>query len=909
VLKRGEAVFLKELPSRLPGWEMYIDTRLDPIKTGDGRVIGAVITRQDVTDRVQRQREEKRRAALDRVRVSVYEMRGSADIQNVLTSLYEALRDVGMDFDTCSVQIVNEGESHRAYGITQERIHPVMEELATEDRETNNPVYHALRDRRPIYRRNLDEEDLYNERMDIRASCGKPIRSVLDVPFSHGTIALNSVRQDAFPEEDIKILGQFAEVLSEAYTRFEDMRRIEESEQTYRELVENIVEVIYATDEQGVVTYVSPAIESFIGYRPSEVIGHHFREFVYPEDLPRLREAFGRILSGHITANEYRALTRSGETRWMHTSSRPALTGDRVTGVRGVLTDITERKQAEQILAWEYRVREAEAAVRVRIAEMEQPEGLHDVVEEISDQLKHLDVDHDSASIQVVNSDGTDFVSAAKRKEGRPDHWEKVTNESWGELTPNPQEYPWVIGVWRTGTPLYQPCVPKGRGTLSGRSLIDVPFSQGTLAINSTRSHAFSHKDVALLQRFAHVMSDGFQRFIDIFERRRAEKAFREAEEKSRVQERLSAVGQLAAGIAHDFNNLLTGIIGYAQLLTMRTDVSELAKRDVRRIEQEGQHAARLIRQILDFSRKSIIQRQPLELTSFLKESIKFLRRTISENIRISLDVEPNRYLVQADPAQIQDMLTNLSVNARDAMPGGGDLRFRLSRFRLKEEDIPPFPEMPPGEWIELSVSDTGSGIAPEHLPRVFEPFFTTKKPDQGTGLGLAQVYGIVMQHEGFIDVDSPPGKGTTFMVYLSPLVDAGNTSKKGTPTRLSRGRGETILVVEDEPTVLEMVGHMLEELGYRALKARNGEEALVAYDRHRDGIVLVLTDIVMPGMDGIQVFRALRTEHPDVKVAAMTGYPLDDEGDDLLSEGFVAWVQKPLDLGALIRILDTIEV
>jgi len=379
----------------------------------------------------------------------------------------------------------------------------------------------------------------------------------------------------------------------------------------------------------------------------------------------------------------------------------------------------------------------------------------------------------------------------------------------------------------------------------------------------------------------------------------------RKMQERVQNQERLAAVGQLAAGIAHDFNNLLTGIIGYAQLLTMRSDISELAKKDLGRIEEQGQQAAHLIRQILDFSRKSIIQRHPLDLNTFIEEAIRFLQRTIPENIRISLDADPGTYTIHADPAQIQDMLTNLSVNAKDAMPGGGELTLHLSSFSLESHQSPPYPDMSPGEWILLTVSDSGSGIAPEHLPRIFEPFFTTKEPGQGTGLGLAQVYGIVMQHEGFIKVDSPPRQGALFSIYFPSIPPDERILQESEPESFSRGRGETILVVEDEPVVLEMVSKMLEEMGYGTLAAGRGRTALEIYAQHRDEIVLVLTDIVMPEMDGVEVFRALKETYPDVVVVAMTGYPLEDDGEEFLSQGFAGWVRKPMDLDKLSRIMD----
>ena len=370
--------------------------------------------------------------------------------------------------------------------------------------------------------------------------------------------------------------------------------------------------------------------------------------------------------------------------------------------------------------------------------------------------------------------------------------------------------------------------------------------------------------------------------------------------------ERLAAVGQLAAGIAHDFNNILTGIIGYAELLEMDEETPSIAKVGLGRIREAGQRAAHLVRQILDFSRKSVIQRQPLDLTSFLEEVTRFLQRTIPENVRIILEMDPEEYYVYADATQMQQVVANLAVNAKDAMPEGGTLRFQLSRLTLRSGGHSPLPDMLPGKWIELSVSDTGTGIPPEYLSHVFEPFFTTKEVGKGTGLGLSQVYGIVTQHEGFISVKSEAGKGTKFVIYLPALNIRGKeVSGEEAPEEFPLGRGETVLVVEDELPVLAMIGIMLKRLKYRVLTAGSGEEALAMYDEHGGEIALVLTDMVMPGVSGMELFRVLKERDPGVKVVVITGYPLGDERKQLLSQGVTAWVAKPVELSRLAQVVN----
>ena len=406
---------------------------------------------------------------------------------------------------------------------------------------------------------------------------------------------------------------------------------------------------------------------------------------------------------------------------------------------------------------------------------------------------------------------------------------------------------------------------------------------------------------------------------IDDTERKRAEQALRESNRRLEEtlaklqdtqkqivqQERLAAVGQLAAGIAHDFNNILTGIQGYTELLQIQPDMSEAAQIDLEHILTQSQRAAYLIRQILDFSRKSIRQPKRLDLVPFLKETVRFLERTIPENIAINLEITPGEYLINADLAQLQQVLTNLAVNARDAMPTGGELYLRLDTVTLETDQPPPCPEMPPGRWIVFLISDTGTGIAPEIQSRIFEPFFTTKEVGQGTGLGLAQVYGIIRQHDGYIALDSRVGKGTTFNIFLPPHEVREPRPEGGLVTvDLPRGNGETILLVEDEPAVLDIARTMLEYLNYRVLPASDSHQALDIYTRHKNEIALVLTDMVMPQMDGIELFQVLRTKDPDIKMIMITGYPLGERAPEVIRQGFIDWLQKPMRLLQLARVV-----
>jgi len=374
----------------------------------------------------------------------------------------------------------------------------------------------------------------------------------------------------------------------------------------------------------------------------------------------------------------------------------------------------------------------------------------------------------------------------------------------------------------------------------------------------------------------------------------------REIQQRAQQQERLAMVGQLAAGIAHDFNNIMATIVLYAQMLSQTEGLSPRSRERLATINQQATHAVNLIRQILDFSRRAVLERQPMNLLPFVKEQIKLLERTLPENIKIDLSYGLGEYTLNADPTRMQQVMMNLALNARDAMPEGGNLRIGLERIRIEDNKEAVLPEMEAGDWVRVTVSDTGAGIPPDDLPHVFDPFFTTKTPGKGTGLGLAQVHGIVKQHEGEIDVESQVGRGTTFTVYLPALpVHPAEAPTLELPA-LARGREETILVVEDNRATREALVDSLELLDYRGLAAADGREALAVMEQHGDEIALVLSDVVMPRMGGIALLHALRQRGLAVGVVMLTGHPLEERLGELQAQGLADWLPKPPSLERL---------
>jgi two-component system cell cycle sensor histidine kinase/response regulator CckA len=395
----------------------------------------------------------------------------------------------------------------------------------------------------------------------------------------------------------------------------------------------------------------------------------------------------------------------------------------------------------------------------------------------------------------------------------------------------------------------------------------------------------------------------------DIEPRRRAEEQAARLRNQLEQAQKMDSVGQLAGGIAHDFNNLLTAILGYCELILSDEDTSH--RSELEEIKQAGERAAALTRQLLAFSRKQVFQLELLDLNTVVANMETMLRRLIGEDVRLTSKLSSEIGRVKADRSQIEQVLLNLAVNARDAMPGGGVLQIETSNVdvdeALAEADAP----NARGRFVVLTVSDTGCGMDTETQRRVFEPFFTTKPKGKGTGLGLATIYGIVKQSDGFVSFSSEPQKGTSFRVYL-PRSDepVSKKSRSGAhPAAPARGT-ETILMVEDDDGVRRLACHVLESLGYSVLCAESGGQALDLARDHRGKIDLVLTDVVMPEMSGREVERRLAEAGHAARVLFMSGYTDDAVLQHGVEETGVAFLQKPFTPGALARkvreVLDT---
>ena len=390
----------------------------------------------------------------------------------------------------------------------------------------------------------------------------------------------------------------------------------------------------------------------------------------------------------------------------------------------------------------------------------------------------------------------------------------------------------------------------------------------------------------------------------DVTQRKKAEAALRESEEMLRQAQKMESIGTLAGGIAHDFNNLMTAVTGYSELALRRLGPDDPLRPNIEEVKKAGERAATLTRQLLAFSRKQLLQPVVLDLNAIVTGIGKMLPRLIGEDIDLRFELSGSLGQIEADPGQMEQVLMNLAVNARDAMPSGGRLTIKTENVKFAGRFVKHRMVVEPGNYVVLSVSDTGVGMDAETQSQIFEPFFTTKEIGKGTGLGLATVYGIVKQSDGSIWVYSEPGKGSTFRVFLpranevaqSEAVDqAGDREAQAGPVG-----HETILLVEDEETVRNLAKEVLEECGYRLLTASNGDEGLRAYREHSDKIDLVITDVVMPKMSGRQLAERIRAIRPETRVLYMSGFTDDAVVRHGVQADDICFIQKPFSPEAL---------
>jgi two-component system cell cycle sensor histidine kinase/response regulator CckA len=645
------------------------------------------------------------------------------------------------------------------------------------------------------------------------------------------------------PVEDMQRLVHELQVHQiELEVQNEELRRAQEaleaSRARYFDLYD-LAPVGYLTiSDVGLILEANLTAATLLGVARGALAKQPLTRFVFPEDQEiYYRHRKQLFETGTPQACEMRMVRQGNSPFWARLEV--ILAQDKESGApvcRTVIGDITERKQAEE-------ERELLLA-QVR----EQSQRVQGIIDTVAQGVLLLDAD---GRVLLANPAAQDALALlARTRHGSP--LTHLGDRPLAALLAPPP-----LGLWH-----------------------EVQAGPRTFEVL-----ARSIRDGSESERWVLVLSDATQE--------------REVRARLEQQERLAAIGQLAAGFAHDFNNLMAAIALSGQMLQKNPNLSDRDRRYLAIIPDRISHATKLIGQILDFGRRSYMDRVPLDLLPLVKKLLKLLERTLPEDIRLELTSDRDEYIVHGDPARLQQALMNLAANARDAMPDGGRLQFALSGLAVELDALPPLPGMVAGDWVCLSVSDNGGGIAAEHLPRLFEPFFTTKEPDQGTGLGLSQVYGIVRQHDGYIAMHSRPGAGATFHIYL-PLFTVPVLEAELLPVaKAAPGGMATILLVEDEPLVRLVVAEALADLSYRVLPASSGAEAMAILEQ-RQAIDLLLTNLVLPGLNGLDLYRALRQQQPAVRGLIMAGYTLAGAGHEVFQQEGADWIQKPFDMDDL---------
>lgn len=675
---------------------------------------------------------------------------------------------------------------------------------------------------------------------------------------------------DEFSEDDEKLIGM---LVAQVGIGYENALRLEELQRRAAELEHTVLQrkraedelvvtqqrlqrtlasspaVIYTLsieDDHSVLMWVSDNIVWSFGYTVEEALARDWwSERVHPEDLTHLANDQTELLSsGHIVS-DYRFRHRDGAYRWVRDEQRLQRNAQgEPEEIIGAWVDITRSRQAAESLT-------------------EANQTLQSLVQTSPLAIIALDLEGNVKS----------WNAAAERSFG----WTEA--EAMGRrnpIIPNDKSDEFLDSLELTRRGGMFTNFETTRNSKDG-SLIDVSVSSAPLVDGKGNIHG----SVAVL--------------ADITDRKHLEEQFRQAQ-------KMEAVGRLAGGVAHDFNNLLTAIIGYSQLVLGRLHEEDPMHKELEEIERAGQRAATLTRQLLAFSRKQVLQPQVLDLNSVVADLGKMLHRLIGEDVDLDIRLAPDLGYVKADRGQIDQIIMNLAVNSRDAMPEGGKLTIETTNVDLDESYAHEHVDARTGRHVKLAISDNGAGMDKQTLLRIFEPFFTTKDQSKGTGLGLSTVYGIVKQSGGHIGVYSEPGMGTTFKVYL-PRIEgeldfneprvAGTDSPKGT---------ETILLVEDETSVRKLARTILQDNGYTVVEAESGDQARAISGQHEGRIQLMLTDVIMPGTSGRELAQSVAASRPEMRVLYMSGYTDDAIVHHGILDAKTPFIQKPFTPDSLLR-------
>ena len=678
------------------------------------------------------------------------------------------------------------------------------------------------------------------------------------------------------------IQSRYSEIQDTADSFIRMKYAIRESQAKYRGIFENIQDVYYETALDGTLLEVSPSVNNVTPYTREMLIGKNVSEFYRaPESRSKLIDTV--MADGRL--NDYEIILKDPQGNPIHFSLNSVLMNDeKGTPVKivGSMRNTTARKKAQQELE-KYR-EHLEVLVAERTAELEISN--RQLLEEIQQRRRTesaLGVSEEKYR-NILESIAEAYLETDLQ--GRLTFHNKAVSRTVGWSQEELEGMSFKTLVARNSRrSLWQMYSKILRGDGAGSAvLVEVICKDDTRRFIELSGSLLRHPDGRLA---------GFRCLgRDVTERLKSDLERKELEEHLQQTQRMKAVGTLAGGIAHDFNNLLMGIQGNTTLLLMSLEATDPCYQNVKSIEQCVQSGANLTRQLLGYARGGKYMVKPSNVVEIVEKTANLFERT-HKKTKIVNQSEDAVWAVNIDRSQIEQVLFNLYLNAWQAMEGAGTLYLRTENVHL-EQDIVKKYQVPPGRYVKISVQDTGTGIEESIQDRVFEPFFTTKSMGRGTGMGLASAFGIIKNHDGIIRFDTQPGKGTTFTIYL-PAVDAAAMPDRRAEEPPAAGH-ETLLVVDDEPYILDACAAMLTGMGYRVLTAGSGSEAVTIFSDRKASIDLIILDMVMPEMDGRETFSRLKKLDPDVKVILSSGYSLEDMAEEMLSMGCKVFIQKPFD-------------
>ncbi len=679
-----------------------------------------------------------------------------------------------------------------------------------------------------------------------------------------------------------------------------------------------VSDALIVTDLNFRVTYVNKAAEYLYGYPGGELIGRTLEILSAEPWSKEFQEEIHRtVSSGRVWSGGRQNRRKNGGTFLVEFRVSPLRDRQgRLSSYISIFHDMTERKRAEQLLQ----------TLNAAALGMERHLKTEQILEAVAEELERVGLScavlltkwSQSAVVLRYLSSSVEFPEADDYRYDEDTGNVSLSSDPADPLARAISERQAIFiegaGNGKTG--------PKGPSTWEdGDGLAEMLYEQRTvlaplvtgedvIGVLAVRSDELTRKDSPAVTAFANQLAAALRKANLMQELENSLKELKRTQDILLHAQKMEAIGNLAGGVAHDFNNLLTAITGYSELVLRRVDPSDPTYADVSQIKKVGEQAAGLTGQLLAFSRRQPLQRIVLNVNDVVTNLDKMLRRLIGEDVDLVVDLETTLEPVKADPSQIEQVIMNLAINSRDAMPDGGTLTIGTGEVELTEEQCGTVAEARSGSYVRLSVEDTGDGISQEVIDRIFEPFFSTKEAGKGTGLGLSVVYGIITQHGGWIDVSSEPSGGTLFEIYLPITADTEEEKpSKDIPLETIRGQGERILLVEDEEAVRDFAKRALREGGYEVLEATSAEEALSIFESEDGRVDLIFSDVVLPAKSGVQLVEELLARSPHLNVLLSSGYTDQKSQWSVIDEMGLAFLRKPYDITELLRtVRETME-